>query len=322
MMRGLSVAALLVVLLAGCTSSKLSGQASGFGKLTLDAVAAQKLQLSAYAEEEAKDIAAELAEKRVELTYSSACLGLANHTDEPAACVVLTASGDKVPTPFAATNTVELAASLGAYADGLVQLSGDFSKDSTAFSASLALLATRVGGLSGAISSVAQQKLPFSTAQLSAVANIAATVGNLYLESERANALRRIIVAADPFVREATLQLARSDEQLRGIGLARAFEKMRLARVALSKAVASEAASTAVGVKQKEFLKAFDDYKRQAAMKSGFLALGEAHGQLAAIAKSGGSAADMAAYFLKLTTAAKSIAQSVQTLKVADGKAK
>ncbi|MFY8031942.1 MAG: hypothetical protein ACOVO5_08925 [Devosia sp.] len=62
MMRGLSIAALLVVVLAGCTSSKLSGQASGFGKLTLDAVAAQKLQLSAYAEEEAKDIAAELAE--------------------------------------------------------------------------------------------------------------------------------------------------------------------------------------------------------------------------------------------------------------------
>lgn len=314
MMRALSAAALVVVLLAGCASGKLAGAVPAFGTATSAAVKVQQEQLVAFTNQEAERIKQDLARDRVALGYSDGCGRLTDPRAKAEDCYLVGTTGTAIETPFVASNVVALGNALVAYADALGQLAADSRKDADAFSKSLTDLAASVGGLNGAVSKVTSVS-KISPAQLGAVASIVGKVGNLYFEHQRATALRRIIVASDPFVQEATAVLAAADEALRRNSTAQAFIRLEVASNALEESIEAGQGAQALRPKQDAVFTEFAALRQRAAMRNGFVLLGDTHHDLAAVARSGASFEEMAAYAMRLAETAKAIAQSAETLK-------
>jgi hypothetical protein len=315
MMRRFAAGALTVILLAGCSSSKLTGAVSGYGTAVNVAVKAQQEQLTSFSTQETKRISDDLAARRAELTYSKGCVAVVNTPETVGDCYVVTRDGQRIATPYEASNIVALGAALEEYARQLNRLAADSSKDGEAFVTSMTTLAASIAELSGAVAKSTGTKPAVTEPQLGAVAKVVATVGNVYLQREREAALRRIIIASDPFVQQATTALSKADEVLRGYGLTIALDKLSASEEALAQAIADKASVGIVQDRQAAFLRQFDEFKKGAAMQSGFKGLGAAHARLADVARSGASAEDMLAYMRELMAAAKSIAQSVQTLR-------
>lgn len=313
-MRSLSAAALVVVLLAGgCSSSGLiTSNVAAFGALTTEAVDGQKVKLATFSKAETERIKAKLARDKVELTYSPGCVAVVHTTVAADDCFVMEISGKPVETAYDAVHVIALGEALAEYAAQLGQLAADSSKDGQAFGTSLTGLATSVGQLDAALAGIANTKPVVAQGQLGALATVAAEVGKLYLRQQRASALRKIIIAAHPFVQEATTLLSRADGALRGYDLSMRFNEMVRAQGALGEAIA---ANSGIGPKQEAFVRSFEGFRQAAASEDVFLRLGAAHGKLADAARAGASVADMAAYLTELTQAAKAIAQATKVLR-------
>lgn len=313
-MRALTAATLVAILLAGCTSGRLTGAVGGFGTATSAAVEAQQDQLAAFSTQDASRIKQELADARVALNFSEGCVQLADPRAPMDQCYLVDASGNAVETPFYAANVVALGDALVGYSAALGQLAADSRKDADAFGKSLTDLANSVGALSGAVSKVTSLS-KVSPAQLGAVASIVGTVGNLYFEHARATALRKIIVASDPFVQEATAVLAAADEALRRNSTAQALLRLEATSEALEQAIAAGQGAQAIRAKQDAVFVEFDALRQRSALRSGFVLLGDAHRELAAAARAGASFKEMVAYATRLAEAARAIAQAAATLK-------
>jgi hypothetical protein len=317
MMRALSAAALVVVLLAGgCGSTaKLTGAVTGFGTVTSGAVKVQKTQLQNFAADQTRRMEAQLATDSTLLTYSAGCTILVETLRGAEDCFVTDRFGKPVVTTYDVEHVLALGAALDLYAQELVQLAGDNGKEADAFSASLTSLANAVAALDGAAAKTFKSKPATSPPQLTAVANVVATVGNLYFQHQRTVALRKIIVSSQPIVEGAISTLVEADDALRGYDLATEFAEMVRLRGDLALAIAAKAGPDAIGAKQKSFLAKFERLKGRAAMQSSFSELAKTHENLAIAAASGASVEDILAYMKSLTSAAASVAQSLETLR-------
>lgn len=315
-MRRLALFAIVLLLLGGCGSTaKLTGAATGFGAVTSGAVKAQKTQLATFAAGQTKRMEAQLATDATLLTFSPGCTTLVETLKGAEDCFVTDRSGKPVVTAYDVEHVLALGAALDLYAQELVRLAGDSSKDADAFSASLTSLANAVAALDGAAAKTFKSKPTASPPKLTAVANVVATVGNLYFQHQRAAALRKIIISSQPVVKNAIGTLVEADDALRGYDLATEFAEMVRLRGDLALAIASKAGPDAIGAKQRAFLARFDRLKGRATLQSSFAELVDTHERLAIAAASGASAEDMLAYMKSLTSAAASVAQSLETLK-------
>lgn len=307
------VAVLALAVLVGCASAKLNGSVTEFSAVTGEAVKMQRQALSSYATTERQRIRAELARERVGLALSTGCIGLESAPQQLDNCYVTRLDGTPIEVYAEPEHVLALGTAMETYALQLNRLAGDAAADSRTFSASLMALATSVGSLDGAIAKISSQAA-VPQKRLDAVASIAASVGNLVLASQRAEALRRIIIASDDTVQSATSSLAQADEALRGAANIAALQALSRAEAELETAVSSNAATTVIEQKQGAFLKLFDEFRQRAATQSAWTAIGSAHHKLADVARSGASPADILAFTKQLMTAARSIALAAQNL--------
>lgn len=313
--RGRLAWLLPLALLAGCASAELNGSVSQFSVVTGEAVMAQRKTLSAYATTERQRLRRELAQNRVELSLSEGCIGLESAPERLSSCHVVATDGAAIEVYPDPQYVVALGTAMESYAVQLNRLAGDATTDSKQFSASLMGLAASVGSLDGAIAKLtATAALPQK--RLDAVATIVASAGNLVLASQRAAALRRIIIASDETVEAATSSLAQADEALRGAANVTALQALSKAKAELRQAIASKAATSVIEQKQDVFLRLFEDFRQRAAVQSSWLAIGAAHHELARMARAGASPADILAFTQQMMTAARSIALAVPDLEL------
>jgi len=314
MMRGLSIAALLVVLLAGCTSSKLNSSVSTFGVATGEVVKAQQQSLLAYATSERQRIRAKLAADKVKLILSPGCIALASHPEQVASCFVTTSDSQPIASYADPANVIALGNAMQAYALQLNRLAGDANADAQSFTKSLLALAGSVGSLDGALAGLGNTDRVTTQKHLDAVATIVATAGNLYLSSQWAAMLRRIIIASDEVVQSATYRLAKADETVRGYSNVATLQLLAAAEEDVSVAIDAGATPAVIADRQTAFLTLFEQYRVKASVQSGWLSIGVAHGELARMARSGASPSDMLAFTQALMAAARSVGVALQTL--------
>ena len=210
-------------------------------------------------------------------------------------------------------NILALGQALNAYAKGIATLAADSSSDEKAFAKSLSDLATNVGGLDGAIAK-ASNGTGLPQAQLNAVATIISQAGNLYFEFRRVAVLRRIIIASDPFVQQATAVLSATGDPLRLAIMNGALQDVRNASFALDDAISKDASVSEIKTKQAAVFAAMDNYKQRAGTSDAFAKIGAAHADLARAAKAGASGPDLQAAIFRLADAGKAIKQSVDVL--------
>jgi hypothetical protein len=300
--------------LAGCVSDQFTASLSQFQSTTSTAVDVQKAQIATIQSQDATRIRNALAVQKVALRPSAACADLIGSDRNIGECQLVGPEGAPIESAVNVANILALGQSLNDYAKALSVLAADTSSDGQAFSKSLSTLAEKVGVLDGAVAKVSNTTgLPQK--QLNAVATIISQAGNLYFEARRVAVLRRIVIATDPFVKEATFRLAGTDDALR-TGLTNvALRDLNRASDTLSNAIASGAPVTEIKARQAAVFDAMDAYKQRAASTNSFLQLGEAHAHLARAAAAGAQGPELFAAILRLADTAKTISQSAETLR-------
>lgn len=292
----------------------MTSAVGAFSQETTKALELHRRQLSFYTTEASDDFANDLAEERAVLMITKACATAVDDPDALSQCRIIKKGGAELDFVFQPANAVALASALEEYVVELARLAASSKQDTDAFGAAVKAVATSVAALDGATASIADSNPVTSKAKLDAVAAIAAEVGTLYLRSQRATALRKIIVASNDIVVAAAQQLAQVDDLLGDYASVAALEDLNTAENELRAAISSGAAKALVREKQQIVVRNFNAFKEKAGVQSGFLALGRAHAELAAAAKSGASVDDMLAFTKELMSAARVIGQSIPIL--------
>jgi hypothetical protein len=301
-LRGAASAAVLALALAGCVNPAFRESVGEYGTLTQATAAQQTARLAQVAAEEEERIRADLANRRVNLRVSSACalrMGMeaagGGDAGAPAAACTLVQEGGKPVEAFPHfDHIVALGAALSGYAGNLVLLAADPSEDQAAFSQSVTSLGTSLGSLDGAVRKLAGAKGGDAGSRLAPVAAFMADAGSLYFANRRAQALKRLVVASDPLVQEATGLLAQADDQLALYTRAPLGQALMTAQTEASAVAGNPASSTAeVRAAQDKLFAALAAYNALDATTKPFRAIGNAHAKLAEAARKGASAAEM-----------------------------
>ena len=299
-MRAATIAA-LAGLLSGCATATFTQAAGQFGVVTKAATDAQSARLATVSADENERIHTRLAQDRVELRLSPDCaarlaLDQAGLTGDAAAkplCTLTGKGGAVLETTPKFANIDALGGALNDYAGNLILLAADSSADEAAFAASFARLGTSIGALDGAIRKATKAGGETPSAQLAASASLIGQVGTLYLRARRYQALKRIILAADPVVQRATRILGQADDALGLYDQSGLGAHLEEASVAATLAASSGAPEADVRAAQDAAFAALDQYNAATEERAQFKAMGEAHAKLAAAARRGASAADL-----------------------------
>lgn len=307
-------AVILVTSLSGCAGEQFLTSVSGFDEATNAAVVVQSDQLEAFSETQSEKIRSSLAEGRVDLRISGGCANLVGVAFRISDCQIVRFDEEKLEQPFVGENILALGAALGDYASSLGRLAADASKDADAFSKSLSDLAVSLGRLDGAIDKAGGGSV-VDAEKFGAVATILAEAGNLYFEQSRMSKLKKIIIESDPFVQEATKLLSGAYEALRLDTMGEAFARLNDASDAAIEEVAT-ATSTPAQIRKKHdaLFSELAAFKRRAAIRNSFSALGEAHKALKMASESGASSDDLKVAILRIIESAKIIKIAADTL--------
>jgi hypothetical protein len=302
-LRRLALAGVAALALAGCAVDPAFRETVGqFGTVTKEAVGQQNDRLATIASNEAERIRADLAARRAILVLDPNCASVltapsgASDPARPAPqCTLLVQGGQLEPAPTFA-NVLALSGALSTYSDALIALAADSTEDQQAFAASLSGLASSLGKLDGAIQQATKATPVDRSAKLGAVAGLIAEAGNLYFAHQRDQALKRIILAADPLVQEATGLLSGVGA---GIDL---YDRTALGRALFAaQDSAQETAAdpnqsvAAVRAAQDNLFTALDAYNHYGEDRRQFGEIGAAHARLAEAARRGASLAQLKA---------------------------
>ncbi|MFL6844502.1 MAG: hypothetical protein ACJ8ER_06440 [Allosphingosinicella sp.] len=314
------------LLLSGCSTSPAFRETVGqFGTVAKAAIAEQNSRLAAITAETEETIRQDLAARRVQLQLDPNCaLTLAPPLEGQAegTCTLTGKGGAPVETAPTFANVQALSAGLSGYADSLAALAADSSADQQAFAQSLSGLAGSLGTLDGAIQKATNATPADRSAKYGAVATLLGEAGNLYFDHRRNSALKRIILAADPLVQEATGLLS-------GVGAGTdLYDRSALFRQLSAAQDAAEAAAADPGKSVEEvrtaqdaLFNALDLYNAHASDQQRFAAVGAAHAKLAEAGRRGASAAQLAGAIEALVSLAGTAGTTVKTLESGKGSA-
>jgi hypothetical protein len=291
--------------LAGCVNPAFRESVSEYGTLTQATAAQQTVRLAKVAADEEARIRADLAARKVDLRIASACAlqlemdgsGIAASGGQvaPAAGCTLVERGGKGVESFPDfDHIVHLGGALTDYAGNLVLLAADPSDDQAAFRQSVTALGTSLGSLDGAVRKLAGAQGGDTASRLAPVAAFMADAGSLYFAQRRAAALKRVVIASDPLVQEATRLLGAADDRL-ALYDRTALGKALMTAQTQASAVANDPSSSTADVRaaQDKLFAALAAYNAQDATTKPFRAIGNAHAKLAEAARKGASAAEM-----------------------------
>jgi len=289
--RALIVASTMA-LLSGCINTAYRDSIGQFGTLTKESVAIQNQRLSALAAAESERIHQSLADNHVDLRLSPECTQLLLPPDPaatalPAPCTLVDATGkpiEKIPTY---SNIKALDQALSDYSDNLILLAADTTKDQAAFSDSVTGLATSLGNLDGAIRKATGAPPGTSGAKIGAIAAVVAKAGGLFLAAERARVLKKIIIAGDPLVQEATGILADVDDRLNLYDSVGLLQAANAAQTAASRLAAASAPPADLRAAQDALFARVADFNARGTEQQRYLAIGKAHAKLAEAARTG-----------------------------------
>jgi hypothetical protein len=310
--------------LTGCVNPAFRESIGEYGSLTKAAAAQQNAQIAAVAAEEQERIRSELAQNRVDLRLKPDCAARlltdpAGGGDAPA-CTLVAVGGKEIEQAPGFANILALTGALSHYADNLIALAADPTQDQAAFSQAMQSLATSVGNLDGAVRAATRAPPGQDGAKLGAVASLLADAGNLYFAQRRAAALKRIVIASDPVVQDATRLLSGVDDRLQLYYRAELAAALLRAQDNASATAASPTASTAdVRAAQDTLFQALAAYNNQGADTLRYRAIGEAHAKLAAAARRGASAGELKAAIEAVVQLAATADRTVHTLGGASG---
>lgn len=321
----LALAGAASLVLGACVNPAFRETTGQFGAVTKAAVSQQNERLAVIAANEAERIRADLAANRRQLVLDPAC-GLEVALDEaaPAPECKLLISGQPSATPIEQApryqNILDLSDALNGYADGLIALTADASKDDAAFAKSLSGLASSLGTLDGAIQKATDAKPTDRSAKFGAVATLVAQAGSLYFAHQRNKALKRIVLAGDPLVQEAVALLS-------GVGSSIDLydRKGLLTKLTKAQDLAEEAALdnsqsvAAVRAAQDDLFTALAAYNSYGADRRRFAEIGVAHAKLAAAARRGASLAEMKAAVEAVVKLASTARTTIETLQAKSG---
>lgn len=298
---------LVALCLSGCSSTGFQSSVGQFGKLTSAASADQAASLLKITREETERIRADLASSRADLRLKASC-GLAiglipvpeprvNQGIPP--CEFVRRDGIRLEEAPRFTNIIALSVGLDGYARSLVELASDHDDDNRAFSSSVTGLATSLGGLDASVRKATGASQGDSSAKMGAIASLVAEAGELYFSRRRNAALRKIIIAADPLVQDATKLLSEADDR---IGL---YDRSGLAEdlIAAQKHQSEIAGSAPIEELRRAQDRMYDllgAFTQRSRGTERFVAIGEAHAKLANAAREGARPAELKKVILAL----------------------
>jgi hypothetical protein len=323
--RILAAAGAASLVLGGCVNPAFRETTGQFGAMTKAAVSQQNARLAVIAANEAERIRADLAVNRRQLVLDPACgIEIAAEETLPAPGCKLLISGQPSPTPIEQApryqNILDLSDALNGYADGLIALAADASKDDAAFAKSLSGLASSLGTLDGAIQKATGATAADRSAKYGAVATLVAQAGSLYFAYQRNRALKRIVIAGDPLVQEAVGLLSGVGAGIDLYDRKGLFDKLKAAQDRAQDAAADPTASVAsVRAAQDDLFAALAAYNSYGADRRRFAAIGVAHAKLAAAARSGASLAEMKAAIEAVVRLASTARTTIETLQTKSG---
>ncbi|HEY0028005.1 MAG TPA: hypothetical protein VGC35_09065 [Allosphingosinicella sp.] len=287
-----------VLALSACVNPAFRDSIGEYGALTKAAAGQQNKRIATVAAEEEERIRSGLAENRVDLRLKPDCA--ARLLTDPAGggaapvCTLVGVGGTQIEQAPGFSNILALTDALSNYADNLIVLAADSSADQAAFSDAMQALGTSVGNLDGAVRAAAKAPPGQDGARIGAVATLLADAGNLYFAQRRAAALKRIVIASDPVVQDATRLLSGVDDRLQLYYRSELASALLSAQASASAVAGTPGSSTQdVRAAQDALFQALAAYNNQGADTLRYKAIGEAHAKLAAAAGRGASAAEL-----------------------------
>jgi hypothetical protein len=325
--RRLALAGVAALALGGCAVDPAFRNTVGqFGTVTKEAVGQQNEQLATIASNEAERIRADLAAKRAILVLDPQCAAVLTLPSGPGDAASptpdckLQVQGGQLEQAPTFEHVLALSAALSTYSDSLIAVAADPSDDQQAFTTSVSGLAVSLGQLDGAIQKATGATPADRSAKFGAVAGLLAEAGNLYFAHRRNEALKRIILAADPLVQEATGLLSGVGA---GIDL---YDRVALGRalVAAQDSAQDTAADpsqsvAAVRSAQDNLFAALAAYNDYGADRRQFAEIGAAHAKLAEAARRGASLAQIRAAIEAVVRLASTTDSTIKALKDKSG---
>jgi hypothetical protein len=291
-LRTILAVAAATALLSGCINTTYRDSIGQFGTLTKESVAIQDQRLTALTAAESERIHAALAADHVDLRLSSNCALLLlppdpTATTRPAPCTLVDASGKPVEQVPTYANIKALDQALSDYSDNLILLAADTTKDQAAFSESVTGLATSLGNLDGAVRKATGAAPSTSGAKIGAIAAVVAKAGGLFLAAERGRVLKKIIIAGDPLVQEATGILADVDDRLNLYDSVGLLQAANAAQADASRLAATSAPLAELRAAQDALFARVADFNARSGEQQRYVAIGKAHAKLAEAARTG-----------------------------------
>ena len=309
-----------VLFVTGCISTAYRDSVAEFGAAAEAAVELQSTNLKAIIDAENAVIRRQLAEARVDLIISGECieavLAEGSIREIVSVCSVMEGDGAKLRAAPDFAHILKLGGALGSYSASIAQLATDSSEDRAAFKISLTGAASAASQLDGALRTALEvEGKPLPEEKLGVLAGIVGDIGGLLMEKQRVNALKQIIIEADPIVQQSiqTLHAAYLAEQ--SYNLTDRTRELRDSQQELSRLNADETSTIEQRLAaQAKFIEIAENYVQLANARDRFSKIGAAHAALAKAAGDQATKDDIKAGIEAVFEVSKSVGEAVPKL--------
>lgn len=307
---------LLVTFVTGCAGSTYRTAVAEFGQSTRVAVDQQSSSLRSIIDAENQLIRTELAENRVDLILSGDCIASVLRQEEPD-CAIQRNDGNELRAAPKFAHILALGEALASYSENIGALAADSTEDRAAFKEALVAAAGATSKLDGALrTSLKIEGKPLPGEKLGIIAGIVADIGGLLLEKQRVDALKRIIITADPTVQDSVefLMAAYQAEQTYNLSdrtreLKKAQDDLRIVNANTASTLEQRLAA------QAKFIELAENYIGLATAADRFERIGKAHAALRVAAEKSATREDLLAGIKAVLAVAQSVGEAVPKLK-------
>jgi len=206
---------------------------------------------------------------------------------------------------------------LGSYSASVAELAKDSGEDRAAFKKSLTGAASAAAKLDGALRTTLEiEGKPLPADKLGVLAGIVGDIGGLLLEKKRGDALKRIIIEADPIVQKSVQALEAAHIAERAYDLADRTKKLKDAQKNLRKVNADPKSTIEQRLAvQTKFIETAEKYTLLANARDRFSKIGAAHAALEKAAQKDATKEDLKAGIKAVFEVAKSVGEALPKLK-------
>lgn len=305
-----------IALVAGCAGSTYRTAVAEFGQSTRVAVDQQSSSLRSIIDAENQLIRTELAEKRVDLVLSGDCIDSVVRQEAPD-CAIQRNDGKELRAAPKFAHILALGEALASYSENIGALAADSSEDRAAFKEALVAAAGATSKLDGALrTSLNIDGKPLPEEKLGIIAGIVADIGGLLLEKQRVDALKKIIITADPTVQRSVEFLMAAYEAEQTYNLSDRTLELKQAQTGLRLVNANPASSLEQRLAaQAKFIELAENFIGLATATDRFERIGKAHAALRVAAEKNATKEDLLAGVKAVLAVAQSVGEAVPKLK-------